>query len=220
MDISDTRRENLRSHAIGAAGARGWLAWLADKLERSPSQISQIVGTTPSRNIGGKLAREIEERLALAHGALDAQTVKEVRQEYGENFEPGPNVREVPLISWVQAGAWREIQDNFHPGEAERMVLATKRVGPRSYAVRVVGDSMEPRFPQGCVLIVDPDKTPEHGSPVIVRLENTQEATFKLLQLDGPRRYLKPINSGYGSLIPITEAAVITGVVVQMFMDV
>lgn len=203
---------------------------LADQIGLSPQAVNQWVktGEISQENLisccnilqirtdwllTGEGEMERADKSARDAGVEDSVT-------HGDNFEPGPNVREVPLISWIQAGQWNEIQDNFRPGEAERMVLATKRVGPRSYAVRVVGDSMEPRFPDGCIIIVDPDKVPEHGSPVIVRLENTQEGTFKLLQLDGQRRYLKPINSNYGSLRPITEAAVITGVVVQMFMDV
>lgn len=141
------------------------------------------------------------------------------KQPGTENTEPGPNVRPVPLISWVQAGEWHEIQDNYRVGDAERQVIATKRVGPRSYALRVVGDSMEPTFPRGCIIIIDPDKDAIHGSPVIVRLEASQEATFKLLMLDAGRRYLKAINPNYG-MMKIDESATITGVVAQMFMDI
>lgn len=221
MDVNDNRRWNLRAHAIKAAGARGWLAWLSEKLDRSASQISQLVGTTPSRNIGIKLAREFELTLGMEHGQLDraVTAIGEKPPEHGNNFEPGPDVRPVPLISWVQAGNWNDIQDNFRPGEAERMVMATKRVSERSYAVRVVGDSMEPRFPPGCIIIVDPDKDPAHGSPVIVRLVDSKEATFKLLMFDGDTKYLKPINPAYPTM-PLDKSAVLAGVVVQMFMDV
>ena len=36
------------------------------------------------------------------------------------------------------------------------------------YALRVLGDSMEPEFADGCVIIVDPGYAPRDGSYVIV----------------------------------------------------
>ena len=36
------------------------------------------------------------------------------------------------------------------------------------YALRVLGDSMEPEFPEGCVVIVDPGHVAHDGSYVIV----------------------------------------------------
>ncbi len=32
------------------------------------------------------------------------------------------------------------------------------------YALRVLGDSMEPEFPEGCVVIVDPGHVPRDGA--------------------------------------------------------
>ena len=36
------------------------------------------------------------------------------------------------------------------------------------YALRVLGDSMEPEFTDGCVIIVDPGYAPKDGAYVIV----------------------------------------------------
>lgn len=70
------------------------------------------------------------------------------------------------------------------------------------YALRVLGDSMAPEFPDGCVVIIDPGHVPHDGSYVVV--EYAGDIFFRQLVLDGERRLLKPLNPKYGSfeLIP------------------
>ncbi len=134
------------------------------------------------------------------------------------NVETAPEIKgTVPLISWVQAGHWNDVIDNLHPGEGER-ISTTYRVRKHTYALRVRGDSMEPKFPDGAILIVEPDENPEPGAYVIVR-HNGGEATFKQLMLDGNTRYLKPLNPRY-PIMEIRPDAVFCGVVKRMEMDV
>jgi len=131
--------------------------------------------------------------------------------------------RDTPLISWVQAGEWQEAIDMFRPGDGEKMVHTFKRVGPNAYALRVNGDSMEnpagrPTYPDGCIIVVDPDREPTNGSKIVVRLENSKEATFKQLVIQGGERYLKPLNPRY-PIAPMPADAEICGVVVDTQMD-
>lgn len=135
------------------------------------------------------------------------------------NTLPGPAIRGcVPLISWVQAGAWSEVIDNLQPGEGER-IETTYRASPNAYALRVRGDSMEPKFPKGCILIVEPNENPEPGKYVIVRQNGDTEATFKQLVQDGGTMYLKPLNDRY-PIMMLRPDAVFCGVVKRMEMDV
>jgi len=142
----------------------------------------------------------------------------------GGNVEPGPDIRgQVPLISWVQAGKWCGIVDTFHPCDGEKMIFSTKKVGPHAFALRVKGDSMEspagrPTYPEGSIIIVDPGVDAVHGSRVIVRLDRSDEATFKQLVVDGGKRYLKPLNPRY-PILEMTDDAVVCGVVVQTIID-
>ncbi|HUL12618.1 MAG TPA: S24 family peptidase [Methylococcaceae bacterium] len=137
----------------------------------------------------------------------------------GDNVTEGPAILAyVPLISWVAAGSWREVVDPYPPGEGESLVPVTCRVGTYAYALRVQGDSMEPMFPNGSVIIVDPGAEPRQGSYVIVRLDDAEQATFKQLVIDGGARYLKPLNPRY-PVMEIKERATLCGVVRQMVMD-
>lgn len=134
------------------------------------------------------------------------------------NAENAPEIKgTVPLISWVQAGQWSDVIDNLHPGEGER-IPTTYRVRKHTYALRVRGDSMEPKFPEGAILIVEPEENPEPGSFVIIR-QNGGEATFKQLVQDGTARYLKPLNPRY-PIMELKPDAVFCGVVKRVEMDV
>ena len=140
-------------------------------------------------------------------------------REPSGNTLPGPLLRgSVPLISWVQAGDWSEIIDNLQPGEGER-IETTWRASANAYALRVRGDSMEPKFPAGAILIVEPNENPEPGKYVIVRQNGDTEATFKQLIQDGGTLYLKPLNDRY-PIMMLRPDAVFCGVVKRMEMDV
>ena len=140
-----------------------------------------------------------------------------------DNTSPGPGVHSLPLISWVRAGQWNDVVDVYRPGEGEKSVYTTRKVGSRAYALRVVGDSMEnpngrPTYPQGSIIIVDPDREPIHSSPVIVRLEDSKQATFKQLVIEGGVRYLKPLNPRY-PIMKVDRKASFCGVIVQTIID-
>ena len=80
------------------------------------------------------------------------------------------------------------------------------------YALRVVGDSMEPEFADGSVIIIDPGCVPRDGSYVVV--EFAGDVFFRQLVFDGERRFLKPLNPKYGGF-DLTPPYTIRGGVVQ-----
>ncbi|MDG2968409.1 LexA family transcriptional regulator [Pseudomonas extremaustralis] len=136
------------------------------------------------------------------------------------NVEPGPKVKGyVPLISWVQAGAWCEITDVRTLDDAEIWLPCAASHSTQSYALRVRGLSMfnqhERRsFRDGDIIFVDPAKDAENGSLVIAKLIDSQEATFKQLVMEGSRRFLKPLNPAWPEpIIELGDDATICGVV-------
>lgn len=128
---------------------------------------------------------------------------------------PGPPLRgRVPVISWTSAGQWEVIVDNNEPGTADEWVETTVPIRQHTFALKVQGDSMEPIFPNGCYIVIEPEMQAESGNYVIAR-QNGDEATFKQLVRDGGKTYLKPLNPRY----PIMELGVdaeIVGVVRAM----
>lgn len=221
MDVREIRRRNLRLIIDTTFGGKA--ANLARVTGKQPNEISRVFSQNPKhrREIGHAFAREIEKAAGKDEGWLDREqwAIAEPRSGYG-NTEIAPTLsRRVPLVSWVQAGSWCGVEDHYPPGEGEEQVPTTAKVGPRAYALRVRGDSMEPKFPEGSIIIVDPDAAIDHRAFVIVRLDNEQEATFKQFIIDGDRRYLKPLNPRY-PILDISGPATFCGRVVRVEMDV
>lgn len=98
-------------------------------------------------------------------------------------------------------------------GVADEWISPTKRVSERSFALQVCGDPMEPEFTEGATIIVDPERGALHGSFVVVKLEDAQEATFKQLIVDAGQKFLRPLNAHY-PVMAINGNATIVGVVV------
>lgn len=125
------------------------------------------------------------------------------------NTEDGPAIgRKVPLISSVEAGAFREYVDNYQPGDGDTELIATSvPVKRHTFALRVSGDSMEPEFQAGMILIIEPEMDPEPGDYVVAK-NGDDETTFKQLVRDGADWYLKPVNPRY-PIKPLGNAKII-----------
>ena len=139
-------------------------------------------------------------------------------------LELGPDLRgKAPLISWVQAGKWKEIDMAGLRQTETGFYQHTANVSDEAFALRVKGDSMTSfnggkSIPEGSVIIVDPNVPAEHGKVVVARLEESNEATLKQLVIDGGVKYLKPFNSSYPTM-PINGNCTIIGVVKQLIQD-
>jgi SOS-response transcriptional repressor LexA len=159
-----------------------------------------------------ELARALNVRPEwLRDGALPQ---RHPDQAEPSNTELAPRVRGVvPVISWVAAGRLEEVVDLHEPGAAEEWQATTAAIREHTFALRVVGDSMEPEFTEGTTIIVEPDLAPENGDYVIVR-NGACEATFKQLVRDGNEWYLKPLNPRY-PIRPLMDAEVVGVVIAQ-----
>lgn len=137
------------------------------------------------------------------------------------NIVPQPiPVYLVPLIAWVSAGEFKDCGDIPSLDDAEETTISPVRVGTRAYAVRVKGDSMlapmgGKSYPDGTIIIVDPDLEPAPGKKVIARCGH--DMTFKQLVNDAGKWWLKPLNPQY-TMIPVTEEVHICAVLVCSVM--
>ncbi|OSM00242.1 putative HTH-type transcriptional regulator for conjugative element SXT [Magnetofaba australis IT-1] len=132
----------------------------------------------------------------------------------------GPGfVGRLPLISWVQAGNWSDVVDTYQPNDAETWIDVTKRFGENAFALRVVGDSMEPQAPEGSIILVDPARQAVNNSLVVARLDDEMQATFKQLIIEGGQYLLKPLNPRYPIMDLTGRPVTICGVVRQIVID-
>ena len=98
--------------------------------------------------------------------------------------------------------------DNFHPDDGgEERIPTTVQVKRHTFALRVTGDSMEPDFTEGSILIVEPEMEAQPGDFIIAKNDD-EETTFKQLIRDGGDWYLKPLNQRY-PLKPLGKSKIV-----------
>lgn len=167
-----------------------------------------------------KLAHACRVRALWLSDGVGPKHIDEDDVPEQSNIAPGPDTKGLlPLISWVQAGSWSEVIDLYAVGDAEDWLPCPANHGPRSFALRVRGESMyDPHgrrsFREGDIVYVDPDRQSENGSLVIAKLTDSQEATFKQLVIEDEKRYLKALNPSWPErMMPINGNCIIVGVV-------
>ena len=150
-----------------------------------------------------------------SQGWMDTPHAEGAIQEE-HNAHDGPDLRSLhPLISWVQAGNWYEISESFVPAYGAELLPCPVCCSPESFVLRVRGSSMEPKFHEGDLIFVDPNVSPDHGKYVVVRLDESNEATFKQLIIEEGKQYLKALNPDWPNrIIEVDEEATICGVIV------
>ncbi len=80
------------------------------------------------------------------------------------------------------------------------------------FALRVIGDSMAPEFPEHCIIIIDPAHYCENGAFVIAEYEGIR--WFRRYVEHEGVRFLVPLNPAYPEL-ELTQPLEILGLVVQ-----
>lgn len=125
------------------------------------------------------------------------------------------NYQLLPEISWVAAGQFDEANDPYAPGAGSRLVETHVPVSTKAFALLVRGDSMEPEFPDGCTIIVDPAVTARSGDYIIARAEDWDQATFKQYRIDAGIKWLVSLNPKYPAIQAPYNSSIV-GVVVEM----
>ncbi len=99
----------------------------------------------------------------------------------------------LPLLSWEQAAQWPQRVYS----EVQSYVSTEAVVSDLAFAVRVEDSTMNPRFPENTILIIDPEIKPQDKDFAAVYIEGHNKMQFKQILLDGPDLYLKPLNDDF-----------------------
>lgn len=116
-----------------------------------------------------------------------------------EEFSSIAPGRLVPIINKVAAGYPTDFNDLDYPvGVADDYVRCPDLHDPNAFAVRVIGDSMEPKFTEGDIVIFSPAVDVKNGNDCFVRFSNPHETTFKRVFFEKKDKIrLQPRNDKY-----------------------
>jgi len=170
-------------------------------MERIPPDIRQEYESTEAEN---QKWRQFIKNLAkrktnvsrldtlLAESKLDTKK--------RQSLSPG---RLVPVINKVAAGYPSDFNDLDYPvGIADDYVRCPDLHDPNAFAVRVIGDSMEPRFHEGDIVVFSPAADVHNGDDCFIRFAMPHETSFKRVFFEQDNKVrLQPRNENYSPII-------------------
>lgn len=115
------------------------------------------------------------------------------------NRQTKTEIREVPIVSWAQAGdlvAYADLDAAWHD------FTATTCRDEDCFAVTIAGDSMEPKYSAGDIAILMPNVEPRNGCLVVCKLKN-EGVFFKLFHQSSDNNIFRL--SSYNPVYPVME---------------
>lgn len=194
-------------------------AQIAIETTKSPGAVTQwLDGTTKSLRADTAAALE----RATGYNATWLVTGKGPKLVANTpNVAPAPvGGKAIPLISYVQAGAWTDVVDSYQPGDAGEFLLTDLELSSNAFALEIKGDSMLPEFKPGDRVIIDPVICPQPGDYVVAK-NGEDEATFKKYRPRGVNERgdlvfeLIPLNEDYPSMRSDVTPIRIVGTMVE-----
>ncbi|WP_204807513.1 LexA family protein [Aeromonas veronii] len=145
----------------------------------------------------------------------------EIEQSAVPNMEMAqPDIHRIPVISYVQAGVWTAPNEIRECDGNMAYITTDLELGDRAFAIVIRGNSMEPEFTEGDLVLIDPDE-PLHPGDFVVAKNGEEEATFKKYR---PRGYsedgkeifeLAPLNDDYATMRSDRQPIQIIGTMVE-----
>ena len=123
--------------------------------------------------------------------------------------------RQIPLLAWNQVLHWQKNNEKLAPLPT---ISTDIELGQHAYAVSTRDTTMEPRFPEGTILLIDPNLKPNSLDFAIVHVEGYDLPNFKQVLIDGGHTILKPLNTDFKTLL-LDKPHKFLGVMVQSRMD-
>ncbi|MCC4862138.1 S24 family peptidase [Vibrio splendidus] len=201
---------------ISLVGVRKWLVGESIPNTKKLADIAGLLGTTVESLLD---SNDIE----MLNSERDSSTINKVLnfQIPNAQYLDSQNLKAIPILSQVQAGTLQTViidQDT----EFEWQTVSAN-TSSNAFAMRVTGNSMtnphgSPSIPAGSIVVVEPCSSPDNGKIVVATLNDAPEATIKKLEIDGPQKFLVPLNPKYDP-IPINGNCRIVGYVKQVIMD-
>jgi len=180
--------------------AKGDLSSLA-ALSRTPLEVRRNYELLEAEVV--KLRAVVREFLAKGPrtdaGGVDLEAMARDASEDGVPVRAVAAGPTVPIINKVVAGYPVNFTDmDYPPGIAEDYVRCPDVHDPHAFGARVIGDSMEPTYHEGDIVIFTPNRPPQSGEDCFVRFIEDMGTTFKRYYQDqeGFIR-LQPLNSKY-----------------------
>jgi repressor LexA len=170
-------------------------------IERAPTDVRENYESAEAENARW---RQIYKKLAADKREVEhiSRLVEQSQLNIEQGGSPISPGRPIPVINKVAAGYPADFDDLDYPvGIADDYVRCPDVTDPRAFAVRVVGDSMEPKFREGDIVVFSPAAQVNAGDDCFIRFAEPHETTFKRVYFEDNNVRLQPRNDKYPPMI-------------------
>ena len=174
-------------------------------MEKLPADVRQSYEFAQAEN---SYWRSLIQRVVQGQGDLDQLIQSKEARRYMETGQTNTHATSiagklVPVINKVPAGYPVDFDDlGYPPGGADDYVRCPDLHDPNAFAVCVVGDSMEPKYHEGDIIVFSPATSVENGDDCFIRMTDPHETTFKQVFFDDSNSIrLQPRNQKYSPIV-------------------
>ncbi len=179
-----------------------------------------IYRLSTGQNINPKLGTicPISDYFMISVSQLIGEVPLPTDPNYYRNEAGNRGWHRVPLISWDQAAQQSIEASHIINGT---YVSTDANVSAEAFALQVKSSAMEPLFPKGATVVIEPNRVPADRDFVITQMQGEHESRLKQILVDGSDRYIKSINPELEDVHPKLMKAhdKILGVMVQVKVD-
>jgi len=209
VGISKPYLSNIETGKARNPPSDGVLRSLERALNFGASELLRIahLAKTPSdiRDEHERLVAENQKLRGMIQAARRGEARKLPLDGPGESLDSEADLlslsdgRVVPVINKVAAGYPHHFTDlDYPPSVADEYIRCPDVHDPQAFAARVVGDSMEPAYQEGDIVVFSPNLVAESGDDCFVRFEEGEGTTFKRVYQDDQETIrLQPLNNAY-----------------------
>jgi len=195
MDAYEVRYRNLRmlieqmekEAGRGGYARAGGLAMLAERLGKQQAQVNHFASDKRVKNIGPKIAREIDAAFGHPAGWLDQPHWIDEAAEPVSNHDatvthiPRSAFRRVPVVGTASLGMdgyWTDLEYPKGHGDGYFEFPTTDK---DAYVLQVRGNSMHPAIRSGWYVVIEPNRPPQMGEFVMVKLVDGRSTVKEFL---------------------------------------
>lgn len=152
-----------------------------------------------------------------------ATLLKHVRT--AEKEKTSPNIIEVKRYPLYEADHFLHVKKTGISVEPDIYVSTANHASKESFWLMVSGHSMtapqgvKPSFPEGVMILIDPDEKVSLGDFCVAALSDFKDLTFKRYDRDAGDEYLVPLNPAYRTIKCDNSTKIIGKVVHAMWPD-
>lgn len=101
----------------------------------------------------------------------------------------------LPLLEWQAALLGTQAVSQQPNDQTAEFITTDANVSKAAYALRTPDQSMEPIFPRGTIVIIDPERSPKHRDFTLVQINGQSTACLRQMLVENQQTIVQALNA-------------------------